>query len=228
LSATTTFEDTFFPRVPRRLRVVDETTVAEHYCLSPSDRCYYVWEYTAGRRYDFSPANRLIANLKIKPTDAAANPHRGRLKEQAIRHTAGALRTLIQPFWVEKRATLVPMPPSKTRGHLDCDDRVHELLRSAFIGLDADIRSMLEQASTTRADHESAARLSSFALRAILRLDATSATAPPRANIAVVDDVLNSGKHFRVARELISARYPGTPVIGIFIARCVHPLEGPH
>jgi len=39
--------------------------------------------------------------------------------------------------------------------------------------------------------------------------------------IAVVDDVLNSGKHFKVAQDLVSQRFPGVPVIGIFLARCI-------
>jgi adenine/guanine phosphoribosyltransferase-like PRPP-binding protein len=45
--------------------------------------------------------------------------------------------------------------------------------------------------------------------------------APPRANIAIVDDVLSSGKHFKVAQAHLSRRFPGVPVTGIFIARCV-------
>ena len=39
-----------------------------HRSLRATDQCYYFWEYTAGKRYDFSPTNQLISNLKIKPT----------------------------------------------------------------------------------------------------------------------------------------------------------------
>jgi hypothetical protein len=59
------------PSIPQRLLQIDETTVGEHFSLAASDFCYYVWEYTAGQRYDFSPTNQLIANLKIKPTAIA-------------------------------------------------------------------------------------------------------------------------------------------------------------
>jgi hypothetical protein len=84
------------PSIPQRLLQIDETTVGEHFSLVASDFCYYVWEYTAGQRYDFSPTNQLIANLKIKLTQIAVNPRRDRHKQQAISHSAAALRSLIQ------------------------------------------------------------------------------------------------------------------------------------
>jgi hypothetical protein len=210
------------PPIPRRLREIDATTAGEHSSLDPPDRCYYIWEYTAGRRYDFGAANRLISNLKLKPTQIAARPDRGALKRQAVLHAAAALRALIERPWVEGHGTFVPMPPSKTADHPDHDDRMRRILAAAFTGFDADIRPMLEQTSSTCADHESAERLRLAELRAILRLDEAAASKAPRSVIAVVDDVLTSGKHFKVARELLSRRFPGTAVIGIFIARRVH------
>ena len=180
-----------------------------------------MWEYTAGRRYDFSPTNQLISNLKIKPSQITIRPRRGRYKQQAIDHSAAALGTLIQSSWVERLGTLVPMPTSKIRGHADFDDRIHQILSSAFRTLNADIRPMLEQTQSTAADHENPDRLSHSELRAITRINEDHASAQPRANIAVVDDVLTSGKHFKVAQELIAQRFPGIPDIGIFVARCI-------
>jgi hypothetical protein len=209
------------PSIPQRLLQIDETTVGEHFSLAASDFCYYVWEYTAGQRYDVSPTNQLITNLKIKPTQIGVNPRRDRHKQQAISHCAAALRSLIQRTWVEQHGTFIPMPASKILGHQDYDDRIHRLLQAAFTGFNADIRPMLEQAASTPADHESNDRLSHTALHELTRINETSAETPPRPNIAVVDDVLNSGKHFKVAQELLSRRFPGIPVIGIFVARCV-------
>jgi len=200
---------------------IDETTVGDHFSLATSDFCFYVWEYTAGQRYDFSPTNQLISNVKIKPTQIAANPRRDHYKQQAIHHSAAALRSLVQRTWVEQIGTFVPMPTSKIPGHQDFDDRILRLLRAAFDPLNADIRPMLEQTESTAADHESSDRLSYAALRSITRIDEAHASAPLRATIALVDDVLNSGKHFKVAQELLSQRFPGTPVIGIFVARCI-------
>ena len=207
--------------IPRRLLQIDETTVGEHFSLAASDCCYYVWEYTAGQRYDFSPTNQLISNLKIKPTQIGASPRRDRHKQQAISHSAAALRSLVQRTWAEQHGTFIPMPASKVPGHRDHDDRIHRLLQAAFAGFDADIRPMLEQAANTPADHESDERLSYAALRELTRINEPYAMTPPRPNIAVVDDVLNSGKHFKVAQELLSQRFPGIPVIGIFLARCI-------
>jgi len=103
----------------------------------------------------------------------------------------------------------------------DYDDRIHRLLQAAFTGFNADIRPMLEQAASAPADHESNDRLSHAALHELTRINEAYTVAPPRPNIAVVDDVLNSGKHFKVAQELLSQRFPGIPVIGIFVARCL-------
>ena len=80
---------------------------------------------------------------------------------------------------------------------------------------------MLVQADSTAADHESGDRLSYAALRAMTRVDEAHTAAPLRTIVAVVDDVLNSGKHFKVAQDLVSQRFPGVPVIGIFLARCI-------
>jgi len=209
------------PSIPQRLLQIDETTVGEHFGLAASDYCYYVWEYTAGQRYDFSPTNQLISNLKIKPTQISGNPRRDRHKTQAISHCAAALRSLIQRTWVEQHGTFIPMPASKVPGHQDYDDRIHRILQAAFTGFNADIRPMLGQVENTPADHESNDRLSHSALRDLTRINETYAVVPPRPNIAVVDDVLNSGKHFKVAQELLSQRFPGIPVIGIFVARCI-------
>jgi hypothetical protein len=48
------------PPIPQRLLQIDEITVGKHFYLDASDQCFYVWEYTAGERYDFSPTNQRI------------------------------------------------------------------------------------------------------------------------------------------------------------------------
>lgn len=200
---------------------IDETTVGEHFDLETGDHCLYVWEYTAGQRYDFSPTNQLISNLKIKPSFIAAKPGRGHYKQQAISHSAAALRSLIQRNWIEQVGTLIPMPSSKIPGHAEFDDRIPRILHAAFNGFAADIRPLLEQTVSTDADHESTERMTYDDLRGITRINEPLAATPPRGNIAVFDDVLNSGKHFKVAQELLSERFPGTPIIGVFVARCI-------
>lgn len=210
------------PPIPSRLLQIDETTVGEHFSLAAADKCYYIWEYAARQPFNFSPTNQLVKNLKIKPTEIVASPPRLKYKQEAIAHCANALRTLIPQAWVENSATIVPLPGSKANGHPDFDDRLPLILRNAFSGYDADIRPLLIQTESTLADHENAIRLSHAELRTVTHIDADcAARGAIRPVIAVLDDVLNSGKHFKVAQDLLSERFPHATIIGIFIARCV-------
>lgn len=117
------------PPIPEKLWKIDESTVGEHFSLDGDDRCYYIWEYTAGKRYDFSLTNQLITNLKIKPSAVAKASARGRYKQDAILHAG-----------------------------------------NVFI---------------------------------------------------VIDDVLNSGKHFKAAQSLLTTQYPNAEIRGLFLARCI-------
>lgn len=208
------------PPIPEKLRRIDESTVDEHFSLTSTDRCYYVWEYTAGKDYSFSPTNNLIKNLKILPSEIEQSPGRARYKREAIDHAAATLRKLISKGFVEQRATFVPVPGSKVRGDADYDDRIGQVLKRAFSDRDADIRNMLALTESTPADHTAEDRLSYEDLLGITKLTA-AARAPPKPVIAIVDDVLNSGKHFRVAQKLLRDRFPETEIRGIFIARCI-------
>ena len=209
------------PPIPERLTRIDTAATDEHIYLEADDVCYCVWEYTAGVSYEFGPANRLISNLKIKPTEIIASPPRARYKRKAMSHCATALRCLILPAWVGIHGTFVPMPGSKIADHRDHDDRIECVLQAAFAGLNPDIRPMLAQTVSTLADHETDDRLSYAELMRLIRVSPAQAAGPPRANIAVVDDVLSSGKHFKVAQAHLSRSFPGVPVTGIFLARCV-------
>jgi hypothetical protein len=208
------------PPIPEKLWTIDESTVGEHFSLRESDQCYYIWEYTAGKRYDFSPTNQLISNLKIKPSRIAQSPGRNHYKQQAINHAAAGLRHFLPQIYAEQSATFIPVPGSKATGDPDHDDRMLRVLQRAFHGWMADIRPMLELTESTPADHETTDRLSYDELLAISRLRDPSGKAL-RPIVVVVDDVLNSGKHFKVAQALISAQFPTVEIRGLFLARCI-------
>ena len=208
------------PVIPEKLWVIDECTAVEHFSLAATDRCYYIWEYAARRRFDFSPANQLVTNLKIKPSAIARAPGRASHKQRAIDHAAEALRRLMPRQFVAERATFVPVPSSKIAGDADHDDRLLQVLRLAFHDWSADVRDMLALTHSTPADHEAADRLSFDELLAVTRLRGESAQ-PPRGVIVIVDDVLNSGKHFKVAQAVLAASFPAAEVRGLFLARCV-------
>ena len=207
----------WLPAIPERFWQIDGTNCAQHALLTCADRCYYLWEYAPRRGYGFSPTNQLISNLKIKPSLLAGCATRAQYKRIAITHAAAALRQIISREFVEMHATFIPMPCSKAIGDVEYDDRMARVLGSSFEGWAADVRQMLIITESRAADHECTERVSYETLRAMTRL-IDSAT--PRPIIVVVDDVLNSGKHYKVARELLSARYPHARVRGVFLARC--------
>ncbi|AVX06048.1 hypothetical protein MXMO3_03545 (plasmid) [Maritalea myrionectae] len=54
------------------------------------------------------------------------------------------------------------------------------------------------------------------------QIDATL-TNPELVNIGIFDDVLMVGRHYRAMHTVLSQRFPGVPITGIFIARTIHP-----
>lgn len=215
------------PPIPKKLWRIDDSTVGEHFSLTESDQCYYIWEYTARKGYDFSPANQLVFNLKIKPSAITKSPSRNRHKLESISHAGNALRALVTREFVEARATFVPIPCSKSSNDPDYDDRLPRVLAHAFQGWNADVREMLRLTQSTPADHESADRLTFDELLRITELTKPVETAI-RPVIVILDDVLNSGKHFKVAQSLIKGSCPNAEIRGVFLARCVRePIESP-
>ena len=208
------------PPIPAKLWKLDESTVGEHFSLSETDQCYYIWEYTAGKDFSFSPTNQLIKNLKIKPSDIAKSPTRNYYKQQAISHAATALRSVLNQRLVGTSATFVPVPGSKAAADPDYDDRMQVVLNRAFQGWAADIRPILRMTQSFAADHETTDRVTYEELLANAELLTTATNARPF--IIVVDDVLTSGKHFKVAQTLLSKRFPESQIIGLFLARCIH------
>ncbi|HTY48830.1 MAG TPA: hypothetical protein VMB48_03970 [Steroidobacteraceae bacterium] len=212
------------PPIPRHCARIDPAA-AGHFWLTGSDLCLYVWDYARRAGFAAGPANNLISNLKKKPSRLAAHPIEASYKEQAIAHAARALRSLLGREWIEHCGTLVPVPCSKLPGHPDHDDRLARVLRAAFQGWAADIRPLIGQRCSTAADHETAGRSKLTELLALSHLDEAAAVQPPRPYLVVFDDVLTSGKHFKVAQRLLAARFPQCAVLGLFLARCL-PEQG--
>lgn len=201
-----------------RLTEIDETTRGDHYHLAEEDVCYYLGEYTARQGFGYSEMNRLIINLKHKPEHR--NTRRWYWKERAISQFGAALRQNINRKGVEHQETLVPIPPSKAKGDPQYDDRMLRILRSAFGQYRADIRELVLQKGSMPADHESGERVSYDKLLASYYID-ENASQPEPTSILLFDDVLTTGKHFRVAKQRLIERFPNIDVIGVFIARCV-------
>jgi predicted amidophosphoribosyltransferase len=201
------------------LSKIDDASRVDHFHLEPDDECYYFLEYTSGRDYSFSKANSAIANLKKKPS----NSHRAdyRYKLDVIRKASNTFRGALNEDWL-RGATLVPVPGSKAIGHVDYDNRIEQICRG--IGSNLDVRNLVVQRESTEASHEAiaGARLSVEDLLDIYQIDENIAQPPPT-DIAVFDDVLTAGTHFRAMKTLLNRRFPGVRVTGMFIARRVFP-----
>lgn len=204
-----------------RLQRVDETNRGDHWHLRDEDECLFLYEYTSRQGYSFSATNGLISNLKKKPT---ASKNELYYKGRAITSCAADLLKTLNPKWLDE-ATIIPIPPSKIPGHPDYDTRMEKVCQSIQPGLD--VRCLVRQTESLDADHLAAdgQRKSIQDLIDVYEFDENLAAAKPVRNIGIIDDVLTNGTHFRATKAVLSSRFPGVKITGIFIARRVFPQQ---
>ena len=200
---------------PERLTKVDELTLEDHSFLQPDDDCYFLGEYTARAGYTFSATNNLVLNFK-KSMDRCGTPE-WRYKAQAIQQAAVAFRAALQDAALDSW-TFVPIPPSKAKGDPLYDDRLTRMLHKLRLQPPVDVRELIWQTESTEAVHDSDARPSPDEIELRYTIDEACALRPT-IQIALVDDVLTTGAHFRAAKSILVRRFPDTKVIGLFIAR---------
>jgi hypothetical protein len=143
-----------------------------------------------------------------------------RQRLQAIGQSARALAAAINSEWLDG-ATLIPVPPSKARGDPAYDDRMSQVCRRIRAGLD--VRELVFQRTSLLTAHESPGQRPSVddLLRAY-EIDNNLVDPAPRW-IGVFDDVLTAGTHFVAMKKMLSDRFPGVSIRGLFIARRVFP-----
>jgi hypothetical protein len=202
---------------PARLTEIDELSRPDHTWLTESDTCYFLGEYTARKGFAHSPTNGLINNFK-KTMDKVGRPE-WRYKSIAINQAAAALRGAIGDASLQ-RMTLVPIPPSKARTDPLYDDRVLQMLQRINPAAKLDIREMVLQSCSIEAVHIAASRPTPQELAKLYELQVSLCT-PVRDAIAVFDDVLTTGCHFRAMKQVLNLQFPNARVFGIFLARRV-------
>ena len=215
--------------LPDRLTLIDEVTRADHRFLTADDRCMYFGEFFSRKGWSGGPTNGLIADYKRTPTELADH-HKAPLlryhNEQAISDIAAGLRTQFTLRDVATKYTFVPMPSSKIAGDPDFCDRLNLTLQRAFMMppyTGADIRPLLRQTRSLDADHRNTSgRISYGDLLKVVEIDPAQLLAPVRGEIVLFDDVLTSGKHYKVAKARIHGALPGHLIIGLFVARANH------
>lgn len=201
------------------LTKIDELIRPDHYHLDGEDDCYFIGEYTAGRGYSFSATNQFIYNLK-KGVERRGLPD-WPWKERAIRQGAAALRDSLNPPFLET-ATFVPIPPSRIATDPLYDDRMTQVVRS--LGNDVDARELVFQSQGMHDAHTAENRPRPGDLYDNYRID-ESLIEPAPSSIAVVDDVLTTGAHFKGMKRILQETFPGAAVIGLFLARRVPDTE---
>lgn len=201
-----------------RFRKIDESNIGEHSNLRDEDTCLYLLEFTSRQGYSFSKANQLITNLKKKPNSSAPELD---YKRRAIASCARGLSEALNDDWLGQ-ATIIPVPCSKATGHPLFDDRMQKVAEA--IRPVPNVRPLVRQTQSLVASHEApeGQRPTVSDLLAVYEIDETLA-GPPIRQLGILDDVLTAGTHFRAMHTILSNRFPGIPITGIFIARRVFP-----
>lgn len=215
----------------QRLQLVGDIERPQHYFLEKDHRCYFwgeytPWEYTEGKRWDYSDTNRLIANFK-KGMD--------RQGKEDWHHKQEAIQTIgrrFARFWKwqalhERGVILVPVPPSRRVGDPLYDNRITEMLRvvRGASGVDLDVRELLVSNGSIPASHTASHRPSPQQIYDSLSLSPVEAAMPIPNIIYLFDDVLTTGAHFVACLRRLRELYPEQPIIGNFVARCARPEQ---
>ena len=200
---------------PQRFTKIDNLTRPDHYYLTEGDACYFIGEYTAYQGFSYSTTNDLIQNFK-KPMDRHGLAE-WRHREQAIRQVAKAFRTALDPDALN-RLTLVPIPPSKAKDDPLYNGRMTKMLMAIQPDPALDIRELIIQTESTESVHDLHQRPAPDEIANIYEID-EALTQPAPTSIAIVDDVLTTGAHFRAMHSVLSARFQGAHIVGLFIAR---------
>ena len=204
-----------------RLSKVDELHLSDHCYLSASDKCLFLREYIPHVGFSGGETNNLISNFK-KGIDRKGQPG-WHYKGRAIRQIAQELANTLNPEWLSI-ATLIPIPPSKSKQHPHYDDRMIQVLRllPTLVGLNCDVRDIILQTVDMASAHTSDSRPSSTTIRASYAIDNALTNPSPRI-IGLFDDVLTTGAHFKAAVDVLNEAFPGVDITGIFVARRIIP-----
>ena len=120
-----------------------------------------------------------------------------RYKERALRQVAEAFRIALRSDALD-RLTFVPVPPSKAKEDPLYDDRMTRMLRAIRPDLALDVRELIVQTVSAGAAHISEERPSPDRIESLYEIDERQAMPVPEV-IALVDDVLTTGAHYRAA-----------------------------
>ena len=217
--------------MPSRLTEISDLERKDHHYLPASAKCYFWGEYTPyehtqGKKWDYSPTNRLISNFK-KKMDRSGRPD-GHYKAEAIRQVAEQFSKSWRWDQLHERyrICLVPIPPSKSRRDPMYDPRMRDALNllASLVGLPLDIRDCLTFSGAYAASHETDDRPGPDDLYHDLDFDGEVGRPEQVPGlIFLFDDMITTGAHYVAAARKLAELFPGTDIIGNFIARRCFP-----
>lgn len=196
-----------------RFTVIDGALLHDHFHLAKTDECYFIREYRTTDRFVAGESLSLLKNLKKKPTEIGF-----RYKSSAIEKCAAEFSAVIESEALNDW-TFVPIPPSKINSHPEYDDRMVQVCKNIHAEKSPDVREIVKQRVSTRAAHESAGnRLTHDELLGNYYID-EKLTHPEPENIAIVDDTITAGTHFKAMQAILSHRFPNARIIGLIWVR---------
>lgn len=205
---------------------LDELHFSHHCYLTSEDIVYFLREYTPRAGYAFSETNQLILNFK-KTMDRMGKAE-WLHKQRAIKQITAEIGASVKLDWLQQ-ATLVPIPPSKAKANPLYDDRMTQVLSGLgpLRNIVCDVRELIVQKSDMRTVHlHNDDRPTPSEIQATYEINELI-TKPSPKDIGLFDDVLTTGAHFRAAKNILSERFPGVRIVGIFVARRVPTLDFP-
>ena len=201
--------------LPTRFTKIDELTLHEHFYLAEEDECYFLGLYTSKGGYSESTTNEAIINFKKKMNRREESDWK--YKGQAIHGCACAFRVAINAFEFDTM-TFVPIPPSNIKSDPLYDDRLIKMLQHVDPSHNLNVMECVVQIENTRSSHKSENRLSPTEIANVYKFRKFPNRPRPKL-IAIVDDVLTTGAHFKAMKDILLNQFSNVKVIGFFLAR---------
>lgn len=179
-----------------------------HKYLNDGDSCYYLGHYAPGKGPEYSGTNRLV--LGMKHGDA-----------QAITAVGQTFRRALMKF-KKTQMVFVPVPPS-SQNESTRKDRMEQMLDEANKA-DLIVIKYVWQTMSTDPNHQpGTTRMTPEDLEDIYEVENKKHGAVK--TIAIVDDVLTTGAHFRAMSNVLKRSIWNVSIMGLFIARTMRPDE---
>ena len=202
----------------RRWRLLDSLQQVPHHIDPEKERCYYAREYVSGGGWKASEANRLITNFKKDP-EKRGTPEWYH-KERAIEQFAQELTIVLGANHV-----VAPIPSSKRLDDPGYDSRLDDTLkRLATLRSDVTCVNPFSVIASTEPYHL-AGGIKSRDPKEIYRNLEWTGLPENVPHLILIDDVLTSGAHFVACKRLVQEHHPVLPVLGVFWAKTIWPLE---